>query len=120
MTLESWSMGIVRPVTAVYPWAWAFFVPFILVTTFAVVNLVVGLVVKSMREAHAEEAVARRTSTARRCSRGSPRSRRGPTRRVRGRNRSYLKRGTVRALIRDQVHNCNTYCGCTSPDRDEA
>ncbi|MGD8355130.1 MAG: ion transporter, partial [Methyloceanibacter sp.] len=35
MTLESWSMGIVRPVMEVYPWAWAFFVPFILVTTFA-------------------------------------------------------------------------------------
>ena len=39
MTLESWSMGIVRPVMEVYPHAWLFFVPFILVTTFAVVNL---------------------------------------------------------------------------------
>jgi voltage-gated sodium channel len=58
MTLESWSMGIVRPVMEVHPWAWAFFVPFILVTTFAVVNLVVGLVVNSMQEAHAVEAVA--------------------------------------------------------------
>jgi len=55
MTLESWSMGIVRPVMEVYPLAWAFFVPFILVTTFAVVNLVVGLVVNSMQDAHAEE-----------------------------------------------------------------
>ncbi|MEM9756470.1 MAG: ion transporter, partial [Pseudomonadota bacterium] len=36
MTLESWSMGIVRPVLDVYPYAWAFFVPFIMVTTFAV------------------------------------------------------------------------------------
>ena len=51
MTLESWSMGIVRPVMEVYPHAWAFFVPFILITTFAVVNLVVGLVVNSMQEA---------------------------------------------------------------------
>jgi voltage-gated sodium channel len=58
MTLESWSMGIVRPVMEVYPWAWMFFVPFILVTTFAVVNLVVGLVVNSMQEAHSEEANA--------------------------------------------------------------
>jgi voltage-gated sodium channel len=58
MTLESWSMGIVRPVMEVYPWAWAFFVPFILVTTFAVVNLVVGLVVNSMQDAHAEESNA--------------------------------------------------------------
>ncbi|CAN5717108.1 hypothetical protein BH23PSE1_BH23PSE1_03660 [soil metagenome] len=58
MTLESWSMGIVRPVMEVYAWAWAFFVPFILVTTFAVVNLIVGLVVNSMQEAHAEESNA--------------------------------------------------------------
>ncbi|CUH40722.1 Ion transport protein [Jannaschia seosinensis] len=58
MTLESWSMGIVRPVMEVYPYAWAFFVPFILMTTFAVVNLLVGLIVNSMQDAHAEESVA--------------------------------------------------------------
>ncbi len=56
MTLESWSMGIVRPVMEVYPQAWLFFVPFIMVTTFAVVNLLVGLIVNSMQDAHAEEA----------------------------------------------------------------
>ena len=55
MTLESWSMGIVRPVMEVYPYAWAFFVPFIMVTTFAVVNLLVGLIVNSMQDAHHEE-----------------------------------------------------------------
>ena len=55
MTLESWSMGIVRPVMEVYPYAWAFFLPFILVTTFAVVNLLVGLIVNSMQDAHHEE-----------------------------------------------------------------
>ena len=55
MTLESWSMGIVRPVMEVHPHAWAFFVPFILVTTFAVVNLVVGLIVNSMQDAHTQE-----------------------------------------------------------------
>ncbi len=55
MTLESWSMGIVRPVMDVHDWAWAFFVPFILVTTFAVVNLLVGLIVNSMQVAHGEE-----------------------------------------------------------------
>ena len=48
MTLESWSMGIVRPVMEVHPYAWAFFLPFIMITTFAVVNLVVGLIVTSM------------------------------------------------------------------------
>jgi len=56
MTLESWSMGIVRPVMEVYPQAWLFFVPFIMVTTFAVVNLLVGLIVNSMQDAHNEEA----------------------------------------------------------------
>ena len=55
MTLESWSMGIVRPVMEVYPYAWSFFVPFIMVTTFAVVNLLVGLIVNSMQDAHHEE-----------------------------------------------------------------
>ncbi|MFD0860336.1 ion transporter [Roseovarius aquimarinus] len=55
MTLESWSMGIVRPVMDVHPWAWAFFLPFILITTFAVVNLLVGLIVNSMQDAHHAE-----------------------------------------------------------------
>ena len=55
MTLESWSMGIVRPVMQVYPYAWIFFVPFIMVTTFAVVNLLVGLIVNSMQDAHHAE-----------------------------------------------------------------
>ncbi|MGV6888918.1 ion transporter [Rhodophyticola sp. SM2404] len=58
MTLESWSMGIVRPVLEVYPFAWVFFVPFIMVTTFAVVNLLVGLIVNSMQDAHAQESNA--------------------------------------------------------------
>ena len=55
MTLESWSMGIVRPVMEVYPYAWMFFVPFILITSFAVVNVLVGLIVNSMHDAHSEE-----------------------------------------------------------------
>ncbi|AXQ95161.1 ion transporter [Cereibacter azotoformans] len=59
MTLESWSMGIVRPVMELYPYAWAFFVPFIMVTTFAVVNLLVGLIVNSMQDAHSAEDVSR-------------------------------------------------------------
>jgi len=58
MTLESWSMGIVRPVMEVYPHAWMFFVPFIMMSTFAVVNLLVGLIVNSMQDAHQEESVA--------------------------------------------------------------
>jgi len=49
MTLESWSMGIVRPVMAVHPNAWIFFVPFILITSFAVINLFIGVIVDAMQ-----------------------------------------------------------------------
>ncbi len=50
MTLESWSMGIVRPVMESYPHAWVFFVPFILMTSFVVLNLFIGVVVSAMQE----------------------------------------------------------------------
>ena len=50
MTLESWSMGIVRPVMEVYPYAWVVFVPFILVTSFAVINLFIAVIVNAMTE----------------------------------------------------------------------
>ncbi|MEE2689226.1 MAG: ion transporter [Pseudomonadota bacterium] len=55
MTLESWSMGIVRPVMEQFPLAWAFFIPFILVTTFAVLNLFIAIVVNSMQEVQEDE-----------------------------------------------------------------
>lgn len=51
MTLESWSMGIVRPVMESYPQAWALFVPFIAITTFSVLNRFVGLIVSTMQAA---------------------------------------------------------------------
>ena len=56
MTLESWSMGIVRPVMREFPFAWAFFIPFILVTSFAVINLFIGVIVDAMQTQHREEA----------------------------------------------------------------
>jgi voltage-gated sodium channel len=55
MTLESWSMGIARPVMEVHPYAWAFFVPFILIITFAVLNLFIAIVVNAMANAAAAE-----------------------------------------------------------------
>lgn len=54
MTLESWSMGIVRPVMKVYPYAWIFFVPFIMVTSFAVINLFIGVIVDAMQTVQEE------------------------------------------------------------------
>ncbi len=59
MTLESWSMGIVRPIMDVHPYAWAFFVPFILIVTFAVLNLFIAIIVNSMHDAAASDAETR-------------------------------------------------------------
>ncbi|MCY3812508.1 MAG: ion transporter [Gammaproteobacteria bacterium] len=56
MTLESWSMGIVRPVMDEYPYAWIFFVPFIVITSFAVINLFIGVIVDAMQTQHEQEA----------------------------------------------------------------
>ena len=50
MTLESWSMGIARPVIAVYPYAWIYFVSYILMSSFLVMNVVVGIVLTSITE----------------------------------------------------------------------
>lgn len=55
MTLESWSMGIARPVMDVYPYAWVFFVVFILLTSFAVLNLFIAIVVDAMSAVEQEE-----------------------------------------------------------------
>lgn len=55
MTLESWSMGISRPVMEVHPWAWAFFVPFILVATFTVLNLFIAIIVNAMQTMHEDQ-----------------------------------------------------------------
>ncbi len=61
MTLESWSMGIVRPVMEKYPGAWAIFVPFILMTSFAVLNLFIAVIVNAMQEQHLAEAEEQRS-----------------------------------------------------------
>ncbi|MCS7062994.1 MAG: ion transporter [Methylacidiphilales bacterium] len=55
MTLESWSMGIVRPLMEKHPWAWAFFVPFIIVATFTILNLFIGIIVSTMQELSQKE-----------------------------------------------------------------
>lgn len=57
MTLESWSMGIVRPIMEVYPYAWIFFVPFIFVVTFVMINLVVAIIVDAMAILNKEEEI---------------------------------------------------------------
>ena len=49
MTLESWSSGIARPVIAVYPSAWVYFVSFVIISSFVLMNIVVGVIVNSMQ-----------------------------------------------------------------------
>lgn len=48
MTLESWADGIARPVMEMYPYAWIFFVLFILIATFIVFNLFIAVIVDSI------------------------------------------------------------------------
>lgn len=49
MTLEGWA-DIARALMAERPWAWFFFVAYILVSTFAVLNLFIAVVVNAMQE----------------------------------------------------------------------
>jgi voltage-gated sodium channel len=52
MTLESWSMGIVRPVMEVFPQAWMLFVLFILISTFTMLNLFIAVIVNAIQAEH--------------------------------------------------------------------
>jgi voltage-gated sodium channel len=55
MTLESWSTGVARPMFEAYPWAWVYFVPFILVSSFMVLNLFIAIIVTATQSIHADE-----------------------------------------------------------------
>jgi voltage-gated sodium channel len=52
MTLEGWVDGVVKPIMEKFPRAWIFFVTFIVVTTFMVLNLFIGVVVNAMQREH--------------------------------------------------------------------
>ncbi|MEX0607289.1 MAG: ion transporter, partial [Halofilum sp. (in: g-proteobacteria)] len=54
MTLESWSESVARPTLETFPYAWIYFVVFILVTAFTVLNLFIGIIVNSMQEGYHE------------------------------------------------------------------
>jgi voltage-gated sodium channel len=55
MTLEGWSGEIVRPVMEKHPWAWMFFVPYIILATFMVLNLFIGIVVDAIQRQNKSE-----------------------------------------------------------------
>ncbi len=48
MTLDSWSSGILRPLLQEVPWAWVYFVSFVLLGTFIVFNLFIGVIVNNV------------------------------------------------------------------------
>ena len=50
MTLEGWANEVVRPVMEKHPWAWLMFVPYIVLTSFMVLNLFIGIVVDAMQQ----------------------------------------------------------------------
>lgn len=48
MTLDAWSDGLMRPMLEKHPHAWLFFIPFVLVSAFIVLNLFIGVVVSAL------------------------------------------------------------------------
>lgn len=64
MTLESWSMGISRPIMEVYPYAWIYFVTFVVISSFVMLNFVVGIVVNSICEASSQNESSSKTVSA--------------------------------------------------------
>ncbi len=60
MTLEGWVDGVVRPIMEKFPYAWLFFIPFIIGTTFTILNLFIGIIVNAMQSEHAKAEAAER------------------------------------------------------------
>lgn len=63
MTMEGWA-DIARDIMATKPWAWVFFLVFILVSTFTVLNLFIAVVVNAMQETVAADLKAEQASEA--------------------------------------------------------
>jgi voltage-gated sodium channel len=60
MTLEGWTNDVAKPVMTNHPYAWIYFVTFIVFTTFMVLNLFIGVVVNAMQsEAQKSESAER-------------------------------------------------------------
>ncbi|MEE2527048.1 ion transporter [Hyphobacterium sp. HN65] len=55
MTLEGWAMEVARPTMEQYPFAWLFFLVFIVLTSFAVLNMFIAVIVDSLQSKHFDE-----------------------------------------------------------------
>jgi voltage-gated sodium channel len=62
MTLEGWVEGVVKPIMETHPYAWLFFIPFIIGTTFTILNLFIGIIVNSMQDEYQKEQEAERAA----------------------------------------------------------
>jgi voltage-gated sodium channel len=60
MTLEGWVDGVVRPIMEKHPYALAFFIPFIIGTTFTILNLFIGIIVNAMQDEAVKEQATER------------------------------------------------------------
>ncbi|MDX8046753.1 ion transporter [Gracilibacillus sp. S3-1-1] len=49
-TLESWASGIFRPIFEQEPWAWLYFLTFIVISAFIMINLIVGEIVNNAQK----------------------------------------------------------------------
>ena len=52
MTLEGWATDLALPVMEFHPWAWAFFLVFIVLTSFAILNIFIAIIVDSLQSKH--------------------------------------------------------------------
>ncbi len=59
MTLDAWSDGLMRPMLEKHPYAWLFFIPFVLISAFVVLNLFIGVVVSALETERDNERMRR-------------------------------------------------------------
>lgn len=55
MTGESWSEAVARPIMRIYPYAWIYFISYMIIVSFIVLNMVIGVIVDSISEIKAQK-----------------------------------------------------------------
>ena len=59
LTLENWP-DYLEAGQAIHPWSWIFFVSYVLIASFLVINVLIAIIINSMEEVHEAEKVAER------------------------------------------------------------
>ena len=55
MTLEDWVNGIAKPIMEVYPYAYIYFISFIIITSVVVLNLIIAVIVSGLEAVQTED-----------------------------------------------------------------